>query len=77
VDGAVQEAADVSRQASAEEADSSKRLKLLERRLQLRRLYRKVLLAQVLLEAERCASRRTRGPPREVDSSRTLRHTQE
>ena len=51
-----QDAADVSREASTEEAEASRvRLKLLERRLQLRRLYRKVLLAQMLLDAERCA----------------------
>ena len=49
----------MSREATTEEAEASRvRLKLLERRLQLRRLYRKVLLTQVLLNAERCAPRR-------------------
>lgn len=59
-----QDAADLSRQASGD-TDISRRLKLLERRLQLRRLYRKVLLAQVLLDAERCVPlRRCHALPR-------------
>ncbi len=53
--------------------DAAARLSLLEGRLQLRRLYRKVLVAQLLLDAQRCASgaqsdsracsRLTRGAP--------------
>ena len=35
--------------------DAAARLGLLEGRLQLRRLYRKVLVAQLLLDAQRCA----------------------
>ena len=64
-DASTQEAPDVSREASTEQAEASReRLKLLERRLQLRRLYRKVLLAQALLGAERCELRRRTPPTR-------------
>jgi hypothetical protein len=37
-------------------ADAAARLSTLEGRLQLRRLYRKVLLAQLLLDTERCVA---------------------
>jgi hypothetical protein len=59
-------------------ADAAARLSTLEGRLQLRRLYRKVLLAQLLLDTERCVARAGPGgvTRRSRTRTRSLSHKQ-